>query len=923
MTQSIFRRALFAGLLLAFLPALPSLANSDPIGLVTVSSHADAEIAEQLLGSAFARTGNRFLVSVDPAQKTDLAREGLVFEELLTGESPDDVYLILSLDHPRAPELVDLDQLGHPIDIGDGLRLMAMSRASAASLSETSHLRAVRLSEHSIDFKYTAPTVTAAFAEDTPLDYLADLVEQDSLFAYTQRLQDFHTRYTYTDSCQRARDWIENKFESFGYSTYDVTTPSFYYGGSMRYNVMARKLGTVEPDKVIVVGGHYDAVTYDQETTPWEYAPGADDNGSGTALTLECARLLADVPLRKTIYFIAFDAEEVGLVGAWDAAGDFANAGTPLEVMFNYDMIGYNVSPAWDLNVSSGDVEAYKELDMYTTARLTDMTPLGVYLGSSSDHYPFYQEGFNVVNHIETEFNYPGWHTNLDLTSEMDFPYMTEVVKGAVVSLAIIADSPYPATVDNVIDVGDGQSLDISWSDCATDCSYYISWGDEPGIYTDSVSVPAGQCDYTLTGLSDGVEYHILVIGETPSGYRGIHGIEGFGTPYTDPRTPQNLIGAASGEQLRLNLSWTPNNEVDLSHYNVYRRIGPVGTFRLLHSGLTQTSYADLDIMAHVSYSYQVTAVDHDGNESGRSTSVTMMPATFDGGPVIVDAFCRDQTNDPEQAEQHAFFDSLFGDVGFSLAYADEHGGPVLLGDIGPYSSMFWIDDDNVTKNISASGAAIDEFSEHNTNLLIAGFGTFYTWADKSVPTDHVLYREFMLSSYDYWGDWDFIGGFGQNGWPDVAIDPARGPDEWRGVAKMVTRPGAEVIYTFNSLRDRPEWEGEPCGIAYDGGSSGKRVLLSFPIYYLTPSSSQALMAKVLEYFGGTATYDKGDLDDSGTIDIVDLALLIDHLFIHQAPLADPDAADMDGNPGLSLGDAYYLVMYLFGGGPAPVPGES
>ncbi len=99
-------------------------------------------------------------------------------------------------------------------------------------------------------------------------------------------------------------------------------------------------------------------------------------------------------------------------------------------------------------------------------------------------------------------------------------------------------------------------------------------------------------------------------------------------------------------------------------------------------------------------------------------------------------------------------------------------------------------------------------------------------------------------------------------------------------------------------------------------------MLLSFPLYYLTPASATALLAKVMEYFEVGGEFDKGDLDHSGTIDIGDVVLLLDHLFIHQQPLPDPEAADMDSRPGVSIGDVIFLIEYLFSGGPQPAPIE-
>jgi hypothetical protein len=224
-----------------------------------------------------------------------------------------------------------------------------------------------------------------------------------------------------------------------------------------------------------------------------------------------------------------------------------------------------------------------------------------------------------------------------------------------------------------------------------------------------------------------------------------------------------------------------------------------------------------------------------------------------------------------------------------------------------------------ITKNIAASNAALDEYSKHGTNMLISGYRTWFDWAARTVPTSHLLYREFGLVSYEYTSYFDFIGAVGVNGWPSVQIDRTRGMREWRDISKLAGRAGSQVILTFDSEMDLPDWEGKPVGIIYST-ANGKRVLLSFPLYYLTPSSATALMAKVFEYFAVVNEFDRGDLDHSGTIDIADIAILIDHLFINMEPLLYPEEADVDGRAGVSIGDIFYLINYLFIGGPSPVP---
>ena len=898
-------------LLLALLTASVS---AEPIGMITVKSAEDARLAGATVGEAFARVGNEYLVAADSSQQYRLARNGIEFEPVLGGVDASSVYCIYRMDHPGAPTLVDPGRLGTVQNLGGGLEVADLSRAAAASLSE-SGTQAIPLADRTIPITYRGPSIVAlAEAEDFPVDYLADLVDQDSIYAYDQHLQDFVTRYTYTESCLDARDWIKEKFLSWGYTVVD--TQRFYYNSHYHYNVYAIKPGTVHEDQYILVGGHYDSYNTNAPG-PYEYAPGADDNGSGTTLTLELARVLADVPLRKSVIFMAFGAEEVGLVGSAEAADRYSNYGTQLEVMMNYDMVGFTDDALWDVDLSCGDVTAYRELSAQTAVRVTSLTPTVTYLGSSSDHYPFYQEGFSIVNNIESDFNWDGWHTNLDLTSRMNFPYLTEVVKMALVSAAIVAESPYPTNVDEVLDVGDGQSLQVAWDGCESDCSYTVFWGTSSGAYTDSATVPAGQCGYTINGIESGTEYYVLALGNTPSGYRAIQGTEGRGTPFLYPLSPDGVVGDVDPDLLRLKVSWEANHELDLSHYNVYRRVSDVGVFQLLQEGVTATQFYDIDVEPHVQYFYRVTAVDQTGYESEPSPEVAMYPATFDGGPVLVDAFSKVNGSEPEQAEQEAWFDSLFDGVGYSLAQADEFHASVTLGDVGRFSTMFWIDDDIVDKDMTSSGPALTDFATHQTDMMIAGWKSWYDWVGSPVPSYHIINSEFRVTAYEYTGVWDFIGAHGQDGWPSVAIDPARGPDNFRDVAKLTPGSGAEVIYTFHSQHGYVDYEGQPVGLAYNG-AHGKRVILAFPLYYLDQESARALVAKVVEYFETEVTPQPGDLDLSGTVEMADLVILLDHLFMSMTPLERPDLADVDGRAGLSIGDAWVLINYLFGDGPAP-----
>ncbi|MDR7554472.1 MAG: M28 family metallopeptidase [Armatimonadota bacterium] len=94
-------------------------------------------------------------------------------------------------------------------------------------------------------------------------------------------------------------------------------------------NVVATKRGTTRADEIVVVGAHLDSVPG---------SPGANDNASGVAVVLEAARVLADVPLARTVQFVLFSAEELGLHGSAAFAGE-RRAG--VVAMINLDMVGW------------------------------------------------------------------------------------------------------------------------------------------------------------------------------------------------------------------------------------------------------------------------------------------------------------------------------------------------------------------------------------------------------------------------------------------------------------------------------------------------------------------------------------------------------------------------------------------------------
>lgn len=894
-----------------------SFSFADDLGYVKPANKFQTEILKQLFDHAYSRNGNQFLVLADDNTQATLSKAGIEFDMLIENADISSLHLIRPSGKPILNS-IDLSSLTRTYDLGHGTKLGSVSRIAVSTIEDDPGFTVTPLEDLSVRFFYIPETVAANFSaiDDFPTDSLADLVSYDSVYAYNTRLEAFQTRYIYSDSIVAALDWMVSKFVDWGYT--DITTPLFYYNSYPLSNLMVVKQGYAEPDKVIVIGGHYDSIVYNQSPGAMTYAPGSDDDGSGTTLTMEMARILKDVPTRKTIIFLPFSAEEVGLVGSRAAAQSFAANNTLVEVMLNFDMVGFDEDSYYNLDLSSGPVTGYRDLMASTASRLTILQPVIQGMGSSSDHYSFYEQGFNIVDCIEGDFNYTGWHTNLDLTSRMNFEYLTEVARMTAATLGIVANAAYPTEISDIIDMGDGQSVTVGWDDCFEDYTYQVIYGTVSGVYTDTVDVLPGECSVNISGLSEGTTYYFSISGTVVDGYPAIYTVEESGASFIIPRSPNEL--RSNPDSLAVLLDWQSNKEADFSHYRIYRDAG--SGFEMLDDNVYDTTYLDNTVEKYTEYNYVITAVDLDGYESANSNQVNGIAATFDKGVLLVDEVSTEDPM-PDQSEQLSFFASIMGSVSYDLEEIVPNGDPVDRFTIGQYKSILWIDDDPTSKEIDESNDSLLWFDSFSTNLFVCGMQTLSYWSPSYVPTDHFLTTEFGVDSFKVNNGFDFMGAEGLNGFPNIEIDPANAFGDLPFVTRLYLNENATPIYNFNSRSDNPTYEGYPCAAMVET-EKGKRILLGFPLYYLTETSAKALMTKVLSEFGEDVSYISGDVNGSGELDISDLLYLVDYMFIIGSPTpTNLNAADVDGSCQIDISDLLYLVDYMFDSpaGPAPLPG--
>jgi hypothetical protein len=191
-------------------------------------------------------------------------------------------------------------------------------------------------------------------------------ISADRLRSIDARLVAFGTRSTFAETARHgrgvfaARDWIAGQFRAIARASdgrMSVTLDSYLQRANGKSvprdveisSVIATLRGDEPGTRTYVMSSHLDSRNSNNSDGTHD-APGADDNGSGTAAVLEAARVLAALPLHATVIFATFDAEEQGLYGSAHFAQALKAAGIEVEGDLNNDIIGASVGPAGEQN---------------------------------------------------------------------------------------------------------------------------------------------------------------------------------------------------------------------------------------------------------------------------------------------------------------------------------------------------------------------------------------------------------------------------------------------------------------------------------------------------------------------------------------------------------------------------------------------
>ncbi len=330
-------------------------------------------------------------------------------------------------------------------------------------------------------------------------------ISAERIRATVEKLVSFHTRQTLSAQDDAAiaegrgigaaREWIKAEFERYSKACggcLEVKSDSFTEAAAGRIpaptqitNVYAVLKGT-DPQsakRIVLVTGHYDSRNSAELDASGD-APGANDDASGTAVSLECARVLSQQKFPATILFLTVAGEEQGLNGSSHFAQMAKQQGWDLEAVLNNDIVGGDQSAGQDSSVvrvfSEGLPQAATEAQMRRIRALggendspsrelaryiaevartyrTGVEPrmifrLDRYL-RGGDHSAFNQKGFAAVRFTEFREDYNHQHQDVrtdkgmeygDLAKFMNFEYVANVARLNAATLASLASGPAP-----------------------------------------------------------------------------------------------------------------------------------------------------------------------------------------------------------------------------------------------------------------------------------------------------------------------------------------------------------------------------------------------------------------------------------------------------------------------------------------------
>jgi hypothetical protein len=463
-------------------------------------------------------------------------------------------------------EIVKLADFGHSFPrLAAGIILVAVSVCASMCPAQEAPLEPPRVASD----RHTDPHI-AKIIENVSADRIRQTIE---------KLVSFQNRSTISAQDEEsieagkgigaAREWIKAEFERYSKECggcLEVKTDTFTEQPGDRIpkpieitNVYAVLRGgdPAQADRIVLVTGHYDSRNSDT-LNGTELAPGANDDGSGTAVSLECTRVLSKASTKTkfpaTIIFLTVAGEEQRLNGSKHFAQMAKHQGWKLEAVLNNDIVGGNLGPGQDSSVvrvfSEGLPSAASEAEINRIRSLggeNDSTSreLARYIADvgrsydagvkpllifrldrflrGGDHSSFNQQGFAAVRFTEFREDFNHQHQNVrkddttgveygDLPKFVDFDYVEHVTRLNAATLASLASAPAPPINVKISLKNLENDTTLTWEPSVGATSYEVVWRSTNAADWEYIQAVRGGTRATLNISKDNVIFGVRAV---------------------------------------------------------------------------------------------------------------------------------------------------------------------------------------------------------------------------------------------------------------------------------------------------------------------------------------------------------------------------------------------------------------------------
>lgn len=403
-------------------------------------------------------------------------------------------------------------------------------------------------------------------------------VSEARMRADIEALVGFGTRHTLSSQTDpkrgigAARTWAEGEFRRTAKACggcLSIALPETMASGTRiptpvrLVDVVAIQRGTERPNEIVIVQGHIDSRVTDVMDAAKD-APGANDDGSGTALVLEAARVLSQRRFPTTIVYAVLSGEEQGLFGGKLLADYAAKQGWTIRAVLNNDIVGgtrgsdglvddthvrlFSEGPRADAtDKTRADARRFggendspgRSLSRYIAG--LEQPGLDVRqvwrtdrMGRGGDQVPFLEKGYPAVRFSVAIEDYDHQHQDLrteggvkfgDTIDEMDFPYLAKVTRLNIAALAALASAPMPPAPK--VEAALKTDTDLQWQPVPGAATY--------AVWQRRTDASAWEAKPVLSGLT-----------ETRATLKGVRGDDWlFGVSATAASGAQSPIAAA------------------------------------------------------------------------------------------------------------------------------------------------------------------------------------------------------------------------------------------------------------------------------------------------------------------------------------------------------------------------------------------